>query len=65
MINCLFQTISPFPTVFSRECYCKHEKTRPYLESMELTVLIALLFPTMFPELLNRAEKGWYEIHKL
>ena len=26
----LLQTISPFPTVFSKDLYCRHLKTRAY-----------------------------------
>ena len=27
-MNCLLQAISPFPTVFSKDLYCRHVKTR-------------------------------------
>ena len=30
--NCSFRAISPFPTVFSKGLYCRHIKTRAYLE---------------------------------
>ena len=30
-IKCLFRTISPFPTVFSKDLYCRHIKTRACL----------------------------------
>ena len=29
--NCLLQAISPFPTVFSEDLYCRHVKTRACL----------------------------------
>ena len=30
--NCLLQAISPFPTVFSKDLYCRQVKTRACLE---------------------------------
>ena len=29
--NCLLQAISPFPTLFSKDWYCRYIKTRAYL----------------------------------
>ena len=31
--NCLLRAISPFPTVFSKDLYCRHIKTRACLEN--------------------------------
>ena len=34
--NCSLRAISPFPTVFSKDLYCRHVKTRACLDPLKL-----------------------------
>ena len=33
--NCSLRAISPIPTVFSKDLYCRHVKTRAYLDKVK------------------------------
>ena len=45
--NCLSQAISPFPTVFSKDLYCRHVKTRACLGKGYLELFIILNYHIM------------------
>ena len=40
--NCLLRAISPFPTIFSKDLYCRHVKTRLVWESVNKLIYTSL-----------------------
>ena len=57
--NCLLQAISPFPTVFSKDLYCRHVKTRACLGKGNFFTTQSQLLTTFYMKPFeNIVEKG-------